>query len=65
MSDHKGIILTNQVFDDLQGNFKGVGSYFTDKFSDEIIRLQKEPRAWTKNKETKSFEIISSGILWV
>src|SRR3989344_6568225 len=59
MSDHKGIILTNQVFDDLQGNFKGVGSYFTDKFSDEIIRLQKEPRAWTKNKETKSFEIIS------
>jgi len=64
LSSNVNIILTNQVFDDMKGNFQGVGGYFTDKFSDEIIRLQKEPRTWTKNKETKKFEIISSGILF-
>src|SRR3989344_6241963 len=61
------VILTNQVFENLNGEVTGVGSYFTDKVSDEIIELKKEPRKWInkKTKEEKSFEIISSGIFWI
>ena len=61
------VILTNQVFDNLDGGVTGVGSYFTDKVSDEIIELKKEPRKWInkKTKEEKRFEIISSGIFWI
>ena len=61
------VILTNQVFDNLNGEVTGVGSYFTDKVSDEIIELKKEPRKWInkKTKEEKGFEIISSGIFWI
>lgn len=61
------IILTNQVFDNFDGGVTGVGSYFTDKVSDEIIELKKEPRKWInkKTKEEKSFEIISSGVFWI
>lgn len=60
------IILTNQVFDNLNGEVKNVGGYFTNKFSNEIIELKKEPRRWLnkKTKEEKKFEIISSGIFW-
>lgn len=61
------IILTNQVFDNFNGQVRGVGCYFTDKFSDEIIELKKEPRRWIdkKTREEKKFEIISSGVFWV
>lgn len=61
------VILTNQVFDNLDGQVKGVGSYFTNKFSDELIELKKDPRIWLnkKTKEEKKFEIISSGVFWV
>ena len=61
------VILTNQVFDNFNGGVTGVGSYFTDKVSDEIIELKKEPRKWInkKTKEEKSFELISSGVFWI
>jgi len=61
------VIISNQVYSDMENNIKVVGGNMVRNWSDRIIQMTKEPRkiiVEKPNNEEYLFEIVNKGIIF-
>ncbi len=68
ISKNLPVIITNQVYSDLEGDIKNVGGNMLQRKSDCIIKLELKPRKWLLIKPEKkemNFDIKEDGIFFI